>query len=333
LTGTTSKVDSFAPEPTADSNGRRSLRTYSAFLRRALWAGRRIALQSTFDAFQAIGIHVTPNHFYDPIPDTKQLAPSIWDVPTSLPGVDLNEQGQLDLLESVVTPFKPEYSTFPLHRTRGHDGYYVFNGNFETVDGEVLYALIRHFKPQRIVEVGSGASTLLALKATRLNKREGNGCELTTIDPFPPESLHHNSTGPIRLIDKPVQAIDLSLFQSLRAGDILFIDSTHVARIGSDVVHEILRLLPELNSGVLVHFHDIFLPSDYPRRWVVDLKRFWNEQYLLQAFLCMNPRFEVVWGSSFMHLMHPDRLADAFPSYDSSKCWPASFWIQKLEGG
>ena len=90
-----------------------------------------------------------------------------------------------------------------------------------------------------------------------------------------------------------------------------------------------LEVLPRLSKGVLVHIHDIFLPAEYPRKWVMDFYRFWNEQYLLQAFLAFNPSFEILWAASYMHLRHPDLLEAAFNSYDRRLNWPASFWIRK----
>jgi hypothetical protein len=118
-----------------------------------------------------------------------------------------------------------------------------------------------------------------------------------------------------------------SRFSQLRANDILFIDSSHVLKIGSDVQYEILSILPRLAEGVLVHLHDIFLPGEYPKHWVLDEHRFWNEQYVLHAFLCFNQRFQVVWAGSFMHTKHPELLEAAFRSYVRASRWPGSFWM------
>ena len=116
----------------------------------------------------------------------------------------------------------------------------------------------------------------------------------------------------------------------LARNDILFIDSSHVVRIGGDVLYELLEILPQLAVGVVVHLHDIFMPAEYPKNWVLKNKRFWSEQYLLQAFLAFNKDFEVLWGSSYMHLMHPEMLEAAFPSYRRDRWWPASFWIRRV---
>ena len=121
----------------------------------------------------------------------------------------------------------------------------------------------------------------------------------------------------------------LERFCALEANDIVFIDSSHVVKIGSDVVYEFLELLPRLKAGVMVHFHDIFLPAEYPKSWVLEDRRFWNEQYLLQAFLAFNSAFEVMMAGSFLHLSHSEKLKAAFASYDPANVWPGSFWMRR----
>jgi hypothetical protein len=128
-----------------------------------------------------------------------------------------------------------------------------------------------------------------------------------------------------------VQDVDLTLFESLGENDVLFIDSSHVLHVDSDVRFLFLEVLPNLQPGVVVHVHDIFLPDHYPRQWVVEEHRFWTEQYLLQAFLAFNPSFEILWAGSYMRARHAERLREAFASYDSS-VWPGSFWFRRLTG-
>jgi len=110
--------------------------------------------------------------------------------------------------------------------------------------------------------------------------------------------------------------------------DILFIDSSHVLKIGSDVQYEYLEILPRLAPGVLVHLHDIFLPMEYPKNWILTDHYFWNEQYLLQAFLIHNVAMKVLWAGSYMHLQYPAILEQTFSSYNRGKRWPGSFWMQ-----
>ena len=121
----------------------------------------------------------------------------------------------------------------------------------------------------------------------------------------------------------------MSLFKELKEGDILFIDSSHILKIGGDVQYEFLEILPRLNKGVIVQIHDIFIPVEYPKAWVLGNKLFYDEQYLLQAFLVFNSAFEVLWVGSYMHIRHPDKLEKTFNSYDRRTAWPCSFWMRK----
>ena len=278
-----------------------------------------------------LGIHITRNDFYSPIPDTRLLKGKLWAKRSSLPGVEVNEQGQLELLREFVEKFKAEYEQFPRQATGIPHQYYIFNENFESVDGEILYCMIRRFKPRRIFEIGSGNSTILSAEAILKNQAEdGSRCELIAIDPYPSNLLKAGFPGLTELVQSPVEEISLSEFKKLNANDILFIDSSHVLRIGGDVQYEYLEILPSLNAGVLVHAHDIFLPAEYPRDWVFKKRLFWSEQYLLQAFLAFNTSFEVLWAGNFMHLTHPDKVEAAFSSYDRHGAGAGSFWIRKI---
>ena len=132
-----------------------------------------------------------------------------------------------------------------------------------------------------------------------------------------------------------MQDLPLEIFAPLEAGDVLFVDSSHVLAIGSDVQHLVLRVLPRLSPGVVVHFHDIFLPAEYPREWVLERFRFWNEQYALHAFLAFNDAYRVLWAGHFLHLTQPDALRRAFSGYRSAAVvrgrpsLPGSFWIRR----
>jgi len=229
---------------------------------------------------------------------------------------------------SLVTAFEQKGGGFTLGN---------FQKAFESVDAEVLYAMIRGSKPARVLEIGSGWSTLLSLRALEANRAESGGdpaARLTAIEPYPHAFVRDAIAARPELaemLDEQVQGLPLDLFSSLGAGDILFIDSSHVLRIGSDVQYEFLEILPRLRPGVLVHVHDIFLPGEYPRDWVFGPEhRFWNEQYLLQAYLIGNARTEVVWGSSWMHRRHPEALEKAFASYDRDTRFPGSFWFRTV---
>jgi hypothetical protein len=197
----------------------------------------------------------------------------------------------------------------------------------------MLYGMVRYFKPRRLIEVGGGHSTYVSAHAINTNAAEDlqYQCELTLIEPFPNNVVKRGFPGLSRLIARRVQDVPLAEFERLQENDILFIDSSHVLAIGSDVRYEVLEILPRLNKGVLVHFHDIFLPTEYPKEFVFKLCRFWTEQYLLQAFLAFNSAFEVLWAGCYMHLKHPEVLQRNFGSYNKQRSLPGSFWIRKTQ--
>jgi hypothetical protein len=245
-----------------------------------------------------------------------------------MPGVDINEPFQLELLKKFYSAFSGEYDRFPKSSSNPHQ-FHFSQTMFQAVDAEILYCMIRHFRPRRMIEVGSGMSTLLAAQAIRRNQGEGYPCSLTAIEPYPRGFLREGLLGLTELLEIKVESMPLERFCALEANDILFIDSSHVVKIGSDVVYEFLELLPRLKAGVMVHFHDIFLPAEYPKSWVLEDLRFWNEQYLLQAFLAFNSAFEVMMAGSFLHLYHSEKLKAAFTSYDHATVWPGSFWMRR----
>lgn len=291
-----------------------------------------ILAKKTFNFWQWLGFHVTLNNYSEPIPDTRSLNKKIWDTPSDLIGIDMNVDKQLELLTVFQERFKNEYDLFPRSQTNKPSEYYVNNGQFVSVDGEILYCMVRFFKPKNILEIGSGNSTYLSAQAILKNKEIDSfyECNLTAIEPYPNAILKKGFSGLSELKIKKIEDVPLSEFEKLKENDILFIDSSHVMKIGSDVQYELLEILPRLNKGVIVHFHDIFLPSEYLKEWVMTEHRFWNEQYLLQAFLLYNDSFKVLWGGAFMHLMQSNRLKDAFSSYDPFTTRPGSFWIQRI---
>ena len=190
--------------------------------------------------------------------------------------------------------FHDEIAALPRSATGDPHDFHFDNDRFSGLDAAVLYALVRHLKPRRFIEVGSGFSTLLTALALRRNEADGAPpSEFVAIEPYPLEFLD-GLDGLTKLIVQPVQEVPLSLFDDLGEGDVLFIDSSHVLKIGSDVQYLFLEVLPRLRKGVIVHVHDIFLPWEYPQEWVMREERFWNEAYLLQAFLTDNRRVEVL---------------------------------------
>lgn len=282
-----------------------------------------------FRVWERMGFHLTPVHFYQPIPDTRDLSEELWSSRRPPAGIDVDLGAMATLLEGFTREFGPEYEAFPRQETTPH-GFFLENKRYETVDAEVCHCFVRSRKPKRIVEVGSGFSTILMLDALARNGQEGRRGELLTIDPYPFERLQGVARENFRVEKIPVQRAPLSHFESLERGDILFIDSSHVSCIGSDVTFEILEVLPRLKPGVLVHIHDIFLPAEYPKKWVMQWHRFWNEQYMLQAFLAFNSAFRVVMANHWMHLERPDALRKAFSSYGREGDAPGSIWIERI---
>ena len=276
-----------------------------------------------FRLWEKHGFHVTPVHFYQPIPDTQLLSETLWSHPSELAGIDMNDAMQLDLLRNHFPKFRQEYERFPTKPPEGQTQFYLGNGPFDHADALGAYCMVRHFQPRLIIEVGSGFSSLLLGQAAAKNKSS----QLICIEPFPREFLRDGFPGLQSLIDKKVQDVDLEFFSQLESGDILFIDSSHTVKIGGDVNYLFLEVLPRLKPGVIVHVHDIFLPFDYRRDWVLDEFRFWTEQYLLQAFLTFNSEFEVLLANGYLHHYHRSDLKTAYPSLTS---WGGgSFWMRR----
>ena len=289
-------------------------RFISAVMPRCLKATERREL---FLNWERHGFHVTPVHFYEPIPDTQSLPETLWSQPSELVGIDMNDSIQLELLRSHFAKLRDEYHNLPVEPPPGQ------KRPFRGVDALVAYCMIRHFQPELIVEVGSGWSSLVLGQAAAKNKNSALIC----IDPFPGDVLRKGFPGLRSLMEKKIQDIDLEFFSQLGSGDVLFIDSSHTVKIGGDVNYLFLEVLPRLRPGVIVHVHDIFLPFDYRRDWVLDEFHFWTEQYILQAFLTFNSQFEVLLANSYLNHYHQQELKAAFPGLSS---WAGgSFWMRR----
>jgi hypothetical protein len=204
------------------------------------------------------------------------------------------------------------------------------NGWSTAPDACAYYALIRQLKPRRIVEVGAGYSTRIASLAIEQNKSEGHPGEITCIEPYPGPRLTE-SFAHFRLIRKSVQEVPLAFFEELSTNDILMIDSSHVAKIGNDVCYEFLDILPRLRSSVWVHVHDIFFPQDYLAGWVINERRAYNEQYILEAFLSGNRSFAPKLAIHWLTLDHRTAFDALCPpaaiEHIDSKQLGSSFWM------
>jgi len=278
-------------------------------------------------AADRLGLQVVVKSFYSPIPDLAAVDSSVWERRSALAGIDLNLELQLALLENELAPFIREFD--PPRTSTTPSDYYLDNPSYGPVDAETLYGFVRHSKPRRIVELGSGFTTLVLSRAALANGREGEQPELKVFDPFP--SIAGPSTPGVSRFERlAAQEVPLDVFDELEPRDLLVVDTTHTVRLGGDVNRIVLEVLPRLGPGVLAHLHDIFLPWEYPRVWLERFGLYWTEQYLLQAFLACNSRFEVVCSLHALAREHPHRLSQLYPSWRDGLS-PAAFWIRSRD--
>jgi hypothetical protein len=246
---------------------------------------------------------VLRGHFYSPVPSLREVRrhrKEIFDAcPREIPGVRLREQEQLDLAERFSSEYYPEQ---PFSEA------FLKNDQFRYSDAIILFCMLRHSRPRRLIEVGSGYSSKVTLETNR--RFLGNTIECLFIEPFPSESL--KSAAGNAILEKRIQDVPLETFSTLNKGDILFIDSTHVSKVGSDVNHIFFRILPMLRSGVRVHFHDVFYPFEYPEGWIFEGKT-WNEDYLLRAFLQFNSDFEIELFPNYLMRFHEEFFRKKMP--------------------
>jgi hypothetical protein len=280
----------------------------------------KTAVRNVLDRF---GLALIKHHYYSPAVFPADIRKPL-NEPRKLPGIDFNIAGQLGLVRQFK--YRDELVSIPRVKSdRTRFGYH--NGAFEAGDAEMLYNFIRHFRPKKVVEIGCGQSTLMALLAQRRNADEGFPCHHTCVEPFEQPWLEKVGVHTIRA---RVEDISASLFERLEADDILFIDSSHTLRPQGDIVHEYLYLLPLLAPGVIVHVHDVFTPRDYPARWVVEERYLWNEQYVLEAFLSFNHQFEILAMVNYLSHDHREKLSDACPVLLTEPDHePGSFWMRR----
>jgi hypothetical protein len=275
-----------------------------------------------------LGFDLVRRHFYSPIPDPAEIPADVWSRESDLTAVEFDVAAGRDFVQRELAAFITEYSP-PDGPTGDPHRFYLNNGFYESVDAETLYAMVRRFAPPRIVELGSGMSTLVIADA-RARGAASEDAQHLVIDPYPRPDL----VGAIEEVAqlRPISVVSESLaeFEDLRAGDMLFVDTTHTVKIGSDVNRIVLDVLPRLAPGVFVHFHDIYLPWDYPREFVEDRNFFWAEQYLLQAFLAFNQQFEILFGAHALQRQFPDDLAKLVPSARPG-IRPSAFWLRRIE--
>jgi len=249
-----------------------------------------------------------PGHYYNPLVNPKELeaySDTLFDSKKkTIHGIEFQEDQQLELVNKLV-PFYKELP-FPVEQTNGFR-YFLGNGIFSYSDGIFLYMLMRYWKPKRIIEIGSGHSSAVMIDT---NERYFQSqIKLTFVEPYPERLyslLKDADKTQNRIFEKPIQQVPISEFEALEAGDILFVDSSHVSKTGSDVNFIFFEVLPKLQSGVIIHFHDVFTPMEYPKSWVMKQNEWFgfNEIYILRAFLMYNPDFEVIMFNTFLEEHH-----------------------------
>jgi predicted O-methyltransferase YrrM len=279
-------------------------------------------------------LHVLPTHFYSPVPDTRELRRNRlrWDREWSMAGIDLDEERQSSWI-SRLGRFQAEFDGLDAEADVASRG---FGEGYGEVESRVLHAMLRTSKPRMVIEVGSGVSTFFTANALDMNGREtGQEPAVISIEPYPYRPLRSlpASFPGVRfdMITQPVQDVSLELFQELGAGDVLFIDSSHVSKLGSDVDRLYLEVLPSLRPGVIIHIDDIPFPylARRPDHWIFRKHRFWNEAAVLNAFLSFNSSFEVLFSLSYLHCKRPEVL-QRLMQYDTALYHPSSIWLQRV---
>lgn len=276
------------------------------------------------DLAERVGFQVYPKVFYSPFPDPAMVDIQRLREKRLLPGINIDTAKTLALLEH-ISRFTDEMGQFPRNRA---DQSITWSHTYPSLDTAALYAMIRYLKPRRYIEIGCGWSSHVSSAAILRNHSEGIACEALYIEPYPPAHLAEVKLPGVFLQEK-VERVPLDSFQRLEAGDVLFIDTSHVIKVQNDVEHEFLRILPSLRAGVNVHIHDIFTPYDYPEEWLIGSgsnRGGGNEQYALECLLSGGNDWEVVLPVHMLWREHRTQLSKLLPGATDR---PAAFWIRK----
>jgi hypothetical protein len=268
-------------------------------------------------------------HFYSPVVNLRELLRDrdrVWPKDPAVLGVDFRRDAQLRFLTEECPKYLGEFD-YPFDPPPGAPEYAFRLNNpvFAPVDAKTLFVMLRSLRPATMIEVGSGFSSLLVADVNR--RFLGGRLAFTCIEPYPRPFLRDGIPGLARVIDRRVQEVPLGEYDALGPGDVLFIDSSHVAKTGSDVNHLFFEVIPRLKAGVVIHVHDIFLPHDYPPWRVLAEKLSWTEQYVLRALLMFTDAFEVLFGVGYAEHHFPDRMRDIV--HQGTWSVGASFWFRK----
>lgn len=266
-------------------------------------------------AVNRMGYDLVRRGFYSPIPDLAALPSE--GLRSPLTGIDFDAESQLAYLRDRLGPWLEDLQ-IPEHSAAGE--LHLRNGFYEAADAEVLYATVRARRPARVLELGSGYSTMIIARALE----DAGGGEHIVFDPFASQKLDAIAT----VVRRSAVELPADNWRSLRDGDVLFVDTSHTVKMGGEVNHIVLDVLPALATGVAVHFHDVFLPWDYPHGYPTRLEAYWTEQYLLQAFLAMNPGYRILLALHAIARLYPAEVARLIPSVRGGAA-PCAIWIER----
>lgn len=267
-----------------------------------------------------------PGHFYSPIPSVPNVLyheSQVFATPRTLPGIDLNVEEQLRTLQAIT----PRCQNHPFRCSDSSQRFSFANENFGPGEAVIYFGLIGLLKPRRVFEVGSGYSTAVLLDS--LDEFELTETECLCIEPYPQllqSLLQPGDERRVKVMPRELQDVPLGVFAQLERNDILFIDSTHVLKTGSDVHWLLTELLPRLASGVYIHIHDIYYPFEYPKDWIIQ-NRAWNEAYALRAFLQFNDQFQICLFNSYLHQFHRDVIQQIPLGSDYAG---SGLWLRKV---
>jgi hypothetical protein len=273
-------------------------------------------------------------HFYSPVPDLDDLERrGVWARRSQLAGIVFSPETQVAYLRTLGRQYGRECA-WPAASTGEPRVFFTENGSFSYGCAAATHCIVRERKPRRIIEIGSGNSSLVISAALERNAKEGaSAAEYTVVDPYPSpllQGMQHHSP---EVVAKRAEVLEPQFFARLERNDVLFIDSGHTVRIGGDVNFLILDVLPHLKSGVVVHFHDIGLPYEYPRAYATNpsFRMLWTEAYLLQAFLAFNNSYDVLLALAYLMVDRAPDFRAAFPTYDPDRhaSVSGSFWIAR----
>jgi hypothetical protein len=278
--------------------------------------------------FMSVGVLPIRDQYYQPLINPAKYLKKPLDQKRVLPGIQWNVEEQLALLKQFR--YQEELLAIPPSKKEAPDLHFFYdNPSFCPADAEFLYSVVRHFKPRRVIEIGCGYTTMLSLQAEKKNAAENShhACRHICIEPYEMPWLEKLE---LQVVRSKVEDLPLSTFEQLEAGDILFIDSSHIIRPQGDVLFEFLEILPVLKPGVLIHVHDVFSPRDYLKDWVIDQHCQWNEQYLLEAFLSFNSHFRIIGAVNLLKKDYSRALEEKCPTTaQRPNDEPGSFWMMR----